>query len=227
MRNAWVFALFLFTFTVGTVGQDPLPTFKAETRSAFVWGEDAPEGAVSSTIPDKLTGNEIHTLRYAGIQVTSQMGFEKVGSGEAGGFLGYTTTIINDTNSRISVRYGGISIDGRLAPPLSIVSQTKKVDKKKLEARKEMVELQKLYCLTSGFLSSDNLFSANASAEAFEVAPGSAMTVSSVIRDPRHYSIRCSTQGCYPTGTMRYSVIVKGQGYIFVWPGRSLVYCGQ
>ena len=208
--------------------QDDPPVIKSEVLSAFVWGEDSPSGAISSTIQDPLTGDAIHTLSYNGIEVSSRMGFERVGVNVVGIFLNYTATIVNGTDSALSVRYGGISVDGRAASPFWIVPRDKKLSKKERKSKPEAVELEKIHCISSGFLSSDNFFSANASSQVFTVAPGSALTVSSVIRDPRNYhSVRCSVEGCYPTGTMRYYLNVRNQNYVFVWPGRSAVYCGK
>lgn len=228
MKRTCIFALAVFSLTPCLFAQDGASIIKSEVMSAFVWGEDSPSGAVSSTIEDPLTGNAIHTLSYGGIEVSSRMGFERVGVGEVGIFLNYTATIVNGTDSALSVRYGGISVDGRAASPFWIVPLHKKLSKKERKSQPDAVELEKIHCITSGFLSSGNFFSANASSQVFTVAPRSALTVSSVIRDPRNYhSVRCSVGGCYPTGTMRYYLNVRNQDYVFVWPGRSAVYCGE
>jgi hypothetical protein len=96
---------------------------KAKVMSAFVRGEGSTSDAVSSTIQDPLTGDSIHTLSYAGIEVSSRIGFESVSTSEIGIFLNYTSTIVNSTDSRLPVPYGGISVDGHSASPLSIVSR--------------------------------------------------------------------------------------------------------
>src|SRR5712664_2067934 len=224
MKQACIFVLAVFAFTPGVFGQDGLPIIKAEVMSAFVWGEDSTSGAVSSTIQDPLTGNALHTLSYGGIEVTSRIGFERVSTNEVGTFLSYTTTIANSTDSTLSVRYGGTSVDGHAASPLRVVPAGKM-----LKSKPDVVELGKIHCFTSGFLSSDNFFffSANASSQILTVAPRAALTVSSVIRDPRNYhSVRCSVEGCYSTGTIRYYLRVDNKDFVFVWPGRSAVYCG-
>jgi hypothetical protein len=227
MKRACIFVLAVFAFTPGVAGQDGGPIIKAEVLSAFVWGEDSPSGAVSSTIEDPLTGNAIHTLSYGGIEVSSRIGFERVSPDQVGTFLNYTTTIINSTDSALSVRYGGISVDGHVASPLWVVPAGEKLSKKERKSKPDAVELGKIHCLTSGFLRSDNLFSANASSRVLTVVPRTALTVSSVIRDPRNYhSVLCSVEGCYPTGTIRYYLTVNAKEYVFVWPGRSAVYCG-
>ncbi|MFZ3330901.1 MAG: hypothetical protein WA197_09745 [Candidatus Acidiferrales bacterium] len=228
MKQAAIFILAVFAFTPSVFAQDGAPIIKSEVMSAFVWGEDSPAGAVSSTIQDPLTGNTLHALSYNGIEVSSQIGFERASATEAGIFLNYTATIVNGTDSTVSVRYGGISVDGRAASSFWIVPRGKKLSKKERESKPDVEELEKIHCITSGFLSGDNLFSANSSSQVFTVAPGSALTVSSVIRDPRDYhAVLCSVEGCYPTGTMRYSLNVRNQNYVFVWPGRSAVYCGK
>jgi len=227
MKQACIFVLAFLAFTPGVFGQDGMPMIKATVMSAFVWGEDSTSGAVSSTIQDPLTGNAIHALSYAGIEVSSRIGFERVSTAEVGTFLNYTTTIVNSTDSTVSVRYGAISVDGHAASPLWVVPAGKKLNKKERKSKPDVVELGKIHCFTSGFLSSDNFFSANASSQVLTVDPRTALTVSSVIRDPRNYhSVRCSIEGCYPTGTIRYYLRVDAKDYIFVWPGRSAVYCG-
>ena len=227
MKWASIFGLAVFAFTPGVFGQDGVPMIKVNVMSAFVWGEDSTSGAVSSTIQDPLTGNAIHTLSYAGVEVSSRIGFERVSTTEVGTFLNYTTTIVNSTDSTLSVRYGGISVDGHPTSPLWVVPVGKKLNKKERKSKPDVVELGKIHCFTSGFLSSDNFFSANASSQVLTVAPRTALTVSSVIRDPRSYhSVRCSVEGCYPTGTIRYYVRIDNKDFVFVWPGRSAVYCG-
>ena len=228
MKQAPVFALAIFVVALATFGQNGVPTIKTEVKSAFVWGEDSPTGAVSSTIQDPLTGNAIHKLSYAGIEVSSQLGFERIGSEEIGTFLSYTTTIVNSTNLQLSVRYGGTSVDGHPASPLRIVLPDKRLTNRERKSKPDMVELRRMRCFTNGFLSANNFFSANASSQVVNVAPGTVATVSFVIRDPRVYhSVLCSVEGCYPTGMVRYYLTVNGQDYVFVWPGRSAIYCGN
>src|SRR5215472_5792244 len=164
MRLACVYVLAVFAFPPGVFGQGSEPVIKVGAFSAFVWGEDSPLGAVSSTIQDPLTGNAIHKLNYAGIEVSSRMGFEGVSPNEVWTLLNYTTTVVNSTESTLSVRYGGISVDGHVASPLSVLSTSKKLKK---SARKsdtdDAVELGKMHCFASGFLPSDDFFSASAS----------------------------------------------------------------
>jgi hypothetical protein len=227
MKQASIFVLAVFAFTPGVFGQDGMPMIKATVMSAFVWGEDSTSEAVSSTIQDPLTGNALHTLSYAGIEVSSRMGFERVSTAEVGTFLNYTTTIVNSTDSTVSVRYGGTSVDGHAASPLWVVPAGKKLNKKERKSKADVLELGKIHCFTGGFLSSDSFFSANASSQVLTVAPRTALTVSTVIRDPRNYhTVRCSVEGCYPTGTIRYYLRVDNTDFVFVWPGRSAVYCG-
>jgi hypothetical protein len=226
MKQACILILAVFAFARCGFGQDGGPIIKAEVLSAFVWGEDSPSGAVSSTIQDPLTGNAVHRLSFAGIEVSSRLGFERVAANEAGTFLNYTTTIVNSTGAVMSVRYGGFSVDGHPAAPVWVVSAGQKLSKKERKSEPGAVELGKLQCFTSGFLSSQNVFSANSS-QVITVAPRTALTISSVIRDPRSYHpLRCSVEGCYPSGTIRYYLKVDDKDYVFVWAGRSAVYCG-
>jgi len=226
-KQARMFVLAFFALPPSMFGQDAIPTIKTEVTSAFVWGQDFPSGAVSSTIRDPLTGNTIRTLSYAGIEVNSRIGFEGIGANEVSIFINYTTTVINSTDSAVSVLYGGISVDGHAASPLSVLPAGKKLSKKELKSKPDFVELGKIHCFTSGFLPPDHFFSVNASSQTLTVVPRSSLTVSSVIRDPRSYhSVQCSVEGCYPTGTIRYYISVDHRDYVFTWLGRSAVYCG-
>jgi hypothetical protein len=228
MKQAFLFVLAVFALTPGMFGQDAVPTIKAEARSAFVWGEDFPSGAVSSMIRDPLTGLTIRKLSYDGIEVNSRIGFEGIGLGQAGVLFTYTTTIINSTDSAVLVVYGGIRVDGYAASLLSILPARKKLSKKELKSEPDLVELGKIHCLTSDFFPSENLFSGNASSQTLTVVPRTSLTVSSIVRDPRRYhSVQCSVEGCYPTGTIRYYISVDHRDYVFAWPGRSAVYCGR
>ena len=225
IKQTCIFALGVFAVNPSVLGQDSVPTIKVEAKSAFVWGEDSRSGAVSATIQDPLTGNAIHTLSYAGIEVSSRIGFERVGTDFPGTLLNYTTTIVNNTDAALSVRYGGISVDGHVASPLWVVPAGTKLSKKELKSKPGAVERGKIHCLTSGFISSDNFFSASTSSQVLSVGARTALTVSSMVRDPRRYhSVLCSVGGCYPTGTIRYYLTVNTKDYVFVWPGRSAIY---
>ena len=222
MRRTLAVTLFL-AFPLLTFAQNDLPTFTAEAASALVWGEDHRSGAVSSSIQDPVTGNAIHKLSYAGIEVSSRTGYERIGLGEVGELLNFTTTIVNNTESELSVRQGGASVDGHVALPLSVVSTNKGLSKRE---RKQVWELARMHCFSSGFLPNENFFSADTSSKVFTVNPKTALTVSFVTKDPRNYSMRCSVEGCFPTGTIRFSVTVNTTDFVFVWPGRAAVYCG-
>lgn len=223
-----LFLLILLGLAPRVTFQNNEPVIKAETLSAFVWGQDSPSGAVSSTIEDPLTGNEIHKLSYGEIEVSSKMGFENVPTGEVGTFLIFRTTIVNNTHARVSVRYGGISVDGHEADPLLFVLPTEKLTRKEHKGKPGTLELGKLHCFANRFLASDDVLSMDRSSQAQGVAPQGALTLSSVVRDPRNYSpLRCSVDGCYPTGTMRYYLHVGAHDYVFTWLGRSAVYCGN
>ena len=224
MRCIFAVTFALLAFTFPTFAQNELATLTTEVASAFVWGEDNRSGAVSSSIEDPVTGNAIHKLSYAGIEVGSRMGYESVGLGEAGELLNFTTTIVNNTESELSVRQGGASVDGHVASALTVVSTNKGLSKKE---RKQVWEIARMHCFSSGSLPNRNFFSTNASSKGFTVTPKTALTVSFVTKDPRNYSVRCSVEGCYPTGTMRYSVTVNTTDFVFIWAGRAAAYCGR
>jgi hypothetical protein len=225
MRRICAVAFFISCSALTSFAQGDSPTFKAEATSAFVWGEDVPRGAISSSIRDPLTGASIPKLTYGGIEVSSRMGFERIGHGEAGAFLGCTTTIVNGTEQTISVQWVGINVDGHQASLLSVAPDHKSSNQR--NSPDNGLHIDKLYCLRSDFLSSDNLFQKDISLKEFTVFPRKSLSVSSIVRDPRSYSVRCSIEGCHPIGVIRYSVRVNKQDFVFVWAGRSVVYCGN
>ena len=213
-----------FLFATSTFAQNNVPTFRVNAASALVWNSDSPENVSSSLVWDPLTGREIHRLSSGGVEVSSMVGFERVSLSKAGSLLNYTTTIANNTDSDVSVQYGGASVDGRAAPPLW-VGPTNKGFKKR--DRKEFWELSKMYCFKGGFSSKENYFSAHEPSKIFTIPPGTAITISSVTTDPRHSALLCSVDGCHVTGTIRYYITVNRKDYVFVWPGHSVVYCGE
>jgi len=91
MRKLIVCVVSLLVVALALFGQNDVVTFKKEVSSAFLWGQDSPGGAISSITQDPLTGDSIPTLSYAGIEVSSRMGFERVSRGQVGDFLGYST----------------------------------------------------------------------------------------------------------------------------------------
>jgi hypothetical protein len=225
MKIAGILVLWSLASSPGAFAQEEAPTFKMEVRSAFVWGEDVPGGAVSWTAQDPLTGVGILKLRYAGVEVSSRMGFEKIRSEQVQEFIAYTTTIANSTNTTLSVEYVGMTVDGHTVPPLSIASKAS--DRKRPKNQPNIVEIEKLYCFRSGFLSDTSFLPATGQPSGLTVAPQHSLTVSSVIRDPRHYPILCSTEGCLPKGTIRYGIRVGSHDFVFIWPGRSIANCGK
>lgn len=224
MRRTLAVTLVFLASTFLTCAQNDLSTFKSEAASTFVWGEDNRSGAISSSLRDPVTGNAIHKLEHGGIEVSSRAGFESIGLGEAGEFLSFVTTIINNTESELSVRQEGASADGHVALPLSVVLTKKGLSKKN---HKQVWDLTRMHCFSNGFLPNEDFFSPKASPEVFTVAPKKALTVSFVTKDPRYYSVLCSVEGCYPRGTIRFSVTVNTTDFIFIWPGRTMVYCGR
>ncbi len=200
--------------------QDDIPTYKTEATNAFVWGEDSRAGAVSSSVDDPITGNTIHKVKHDGVEVSSRAGFERVGTSEV---LSFTTTIVNTTKSEITVRQGGVTMDGHAALPVAVVATKKGLKKKE---REHVMVAGSMRCFANRFLENDEYFSVKAPA-GFAVGPNHALTVSYVTRDPRNSSVLCSAEGCHPKGTMRFSVVVNATVYVFLWPGQAVVACGS
>jgi len=111
-----------------------------------------------------------------------------------------------------------------VALPLSVVLTTKGLGKKE---RKQVWDLARMHCFSNGFLPNDEFFSPNSSSKIFTVTPKRVLPVSFVTKDPRYYSVLCSVEGCYPKGIIRFSVTVNTTDFVFIWPGRSMVYCGK
>ena len=214
----------VFFFAIHTFAQTDVPTFKVHTRSALVWDEVSPANTSSSIISDPLTGREIHRLTSGGVEVSSLVGYERVGLNTVFKLLTYTTTITNNTDSDLSVQYGGAIVDGHTALPLWVALTNKGFRKRD---RKEIWELSKMHCFTTGFSSKENFFSADNLSKTFTIRPRTAQTISSVTMYPRLSSTVCSVDGCHITGTIRYYITVNSRDYVFIWPGRSVAYCGE
>jgi len=226
LRPSCIAALTLWTGSV-LPAQETGTIIKAEVVSTFVWGEDVRSGATSSTLRDPLTGYTIRRLSYGGIEVSARLAYERVSTTETGIFLIHTATIVNSTDAPAIARYGGVCVDGHTVLPPAVPGG-KKVSAKELRKNPDIVELGKINCFLSSYVSADHVFSANPVSRVLTIAPGTALTVSSVFRDPRKYQpLRCSTDGCFPTGTIRYYLTVNGQDYVFVWPGSSAINCGK
>lgn len=224
MRRVILLAFLSFVLH-GLFAQNDVDTFKVDVRNAFVWGDDTPGGAKSWSIKDPLTRTDIFKLSHGGVEVSSRMGFEKLYPQEPVELIAFTTTIANNTQAKLSVEAGGISVDGHLVPLLFVDSR--KSPKSKFNNRTEIVDSGNLYCFTSGFLSSENFFSRVGPQRTLLVDPRESLAVSSVIRDPRPYSMLCSVDGCFPKGSIRYAIRVGGHEYLFIWPGRSIHNCGK
>jgi len=222
MKSAKMTAL-AFLFAMSAFAQNNMPTFKVDTKSALIWDNDFPEDS-SSIVRDPLTGREIHRLRSGGVEVSSLVGYERVSLNTAFKLLNYTTTITNNTDSELSVQYGGAIVDGHTALPLWVALTNKGFRKRD---RKEIWELSKMHCFKTGFASKESFFSADTPSKIFTIRPRTALTISSVTMDPRLSSAVCSVDGCHITGTIRYYITVNSRDYVFVWPGRSVVHCGE
>jgi hypothetical protein len=226
MRPAGFFGLFTVILATCGFAQDDVPIFKTEAKSAFVWGKDVPLGAVSSLVKDALTGSEILNLRHGGVDVSSRIGFERR-QGQTGEVIAYTTTIINNSNENLSVKYGETTIDGRIVAPLFVLSGLTRPHRKRVQVSANSVDIATLYCFSSGFLTDGNFFPLPEQSGTLTVEPQSSVVVSTVIKDPRYYSILCSRDGCLPKGTVAYSIQVGTHDFIFIRPGRTLADCGK
>jgi len=224
MRCTLAVTIAFLAFSTRAFAQKDLTTFKADAASAFIWGEDNQRSAVSSNVRDPATGIAIHKLNHAGVEVSSRAGFERVGSGRPGEYLSFTMTIANTTKTDVALRQGSLSVDGRLARPLRVVLSRKGLNHKQ---REQVLELAEMDCFSSGFLANDVFFSPDAASKGFIFSPQRSLTVSFVTKDPRNYSILRSVDGCYPKGTIRFSVTVNTTDFVFVWTGRSMVDCGR
>ncbi|HEY6371731.1 MAG TPA: hypothetical protein VIX37_14215 [Candidatus Sulfotelmatobacter sp.] len=221
MRHAFSVMLAAFGLSLLMLGQDAIPAFRTEATNAFVWGDDNRAGAVSSSVEDPITGNAIHKVKHAGVEVSSRAGFERVGVSEV---LSFTTTIVNSTQSEIRVRQGGVTVDGHAALPIAVVATKKGLKKREGE---RVLDVASMQCFANRFLENEEFFSAASSTEGFAVRPNHALTVSYVTKDPRYSSVLCSAEGCHPKGTMRFSVVVNATVFVFLWPGGAVVSCGS
>ena len=204
--------------------QDNVPNFKTGATGAFVWGEDNLTGAVSGSIQDPLTGNEIRKISYGGIEVSSSARFELAGLGQSGELVSFTTTLVNSTNSDLFVSHAGARVDGYIALPFPVDLIAQRFSK---THRSKDRELSGLSCLTGGVPASEPLSSPKALPEIIVANPGKSVTISFITKDPRNYSIICSVEGCYPKGATRFFVTVNSTDFVFVWPGRTMAYCGK
>lgn len=218
-----IVALTFLLLRLSTSAQNNIPTFKVETKSALVWDENSLESTASS-IRDPLSGNEIHRLSYDGIEVSSRVGYERVSPSKEDKLINYTTTVANNTDSDASVQYGGVNVDGNMAPPLRVAAGGKGLSKRD---RRDTWDLTKMHCFQTGFASRESVFSSSASTQIFTVRPKTSITISFVTKDPRTSAVLCTVDGCHLKGKVRYYVTVNLRDYVFVWSGRSIVYCGE
>lgn len=223
MNQKPIFALAILVLALSAAAQDDIPTFKTQTSSAVIWDQNSLDQGAASTLRDPLTGNEIHKLSYGGIEVSSRLGYEKISPDQVGKLLTFVTTVANNTESNVAVRYGGVSVDGHVTPPLT-VGPIKNLNSRDHQAT---WDLTKLSCFKTRFASSEMLFSASSSTQVFTIRPKTAVTISFVTKDPRETPVLCSMDGCHIKGTVRYYITVDHRDYVFVWPGRSIIYCGD
>jgi hypothetical protein len=227
MRKLLTCACWTLILSLRANSQADVPKFAVEVRHTFVWGEDAPAGAVSSQIRDPLTGAELRRLKHTGVEVTSRIGFEKLHHEDVSEFIVYSSTIINNTDTELAIESGGIAVDGRLVLPLSVDSNVRAAKQRHSKSGKDAVDIRHLHCFGSGYLSGENFLSQQGNPSTMLVGPQRSLTVSGIIKDPRYYPLLCSVGGCFPKGTIRYSIRVGGHEYMFSWNGGSIVNCGK
>ena len=223
VKQKQIVVLAFLLLTLSTSAQNDIPTFRVETKSALVWDENSLEKTASS-FRDPLSGNEIHRLSYDGIEVSSRVGYERASPSKEDKLINYTTTVANNTDSDASVQYGGVSVDGNMALPLRVAAGSKGLSK---SDRRDTWDLTKMHCFQTGFASRESVFSSSASTQVFIVRPKTSITISFLTKDPRASAVLCSMDGCHLKDRLRYYVTVNLRDYVFVWPGRSVVYCGE
>lgn len=227
MRKLITNVCFVLILTLRAISQGNAPRYTVEVRNMFVWGEDAPAGAISSVIRDPLTRAELRRLRHNELEITSQMGFEKLHPEDAAEFIVFSSTIVNNTTTELAIEPGGVAIDGRLVSLLAVNSSIKGMKQRHSNGSKGVVDIRSLHCFGSGFLSTKDFFPPPGVPSPMLVAPQSSFTVSAIVKDPRYYPMLCSVRGCFPKGTIRYSIRVGGHEYLFSWNGDSLANCGR
>jgi len=220
----WLVALLLPS---PNFAQESTPTFRAEAESAFVWGKDAPHGAVSSIAHDPLTGRALHKLSYNGLEVSSRLGYEAQWLADSKWLakpydvIISVTTVTNNVNAPVSLVYGGASADGR---EISLIGDKSSKQLPHL-GRKTWKEL---LCVQNGSVPSDimilrneqNRSQNNASVSVsrrWNVEPGTATTVSALtaIQQPNR------------TIEYRYFVRVNNKDFVFPWRMDEAQLCGM
>jgi hypothetical protein len=219
-RSALPVIVTIISLSLLTRAQDEVPVFKTQAASAFVWGQNNIPGAVSTSIQDPLTGNAIRSISHDGITVSSRAGFERSGLGRAGELLVFTTTIVNRTDSKLSVRQGRAIVDGRNLFPLPAVT-SKSLAKGEHD---QVHELASMSCFSND-PRPDEIVLASETSSMFTVIPGKELTISLIAKDPRYYSILCSVEGCFPKGAIRFDVTVNSMDFVFLWEGGEMSYC--
>jgi hypothetical protein len=206
--------------------QDSTPTFRTEAESAFVWGQDAPAGALSSTVQDPLTGLARHKLAYKGVEVGSSTGYEDQWVQDSKllrhGYIVVTTstTIVNNTDYPVSIEYGDASANGHTAALIGDkTSKTiPRLDNKKFD---------QLDCYRSSNLMKDaklvnrdpdiNPKGSPAAMNRIVLPPKSAVTIAAATATPEVGSW---------SGYYRYYVRVDHKDFVFPWPMSQMQPCG-
>lgn len=206
--------------------QESTPTFRAEAESAFVWGQDAPHGAVSSIAQDPLTGRILHKLSYNGVEVSSRLGYEAQWMSDSK-YLAHpydvvisVTTVINNAAAPVSAAYGGASADGH-----EVILIGDKSSKQRVRLGRK--PWHSLLCVQSGTVPSDNVIlssdsngpqnSVSLATARWNVQQNSSITVSALtaIQQPNR------------TVEYRYFVRVNNKDFVFPWRMDEAQLCGM
>lgn len=214
----------IIVFSVSSLAQQA-PTFTVEAESAFVWGQDSPNGAFSSAIQDPLTGSPMHKLTYHGVEVGSRLGYEAQWVQDSKHLrhpyevIISATTVVNNTDYPVPVEYGGASTDGRV---IALIGDKTSKAIPRLDNRK----FSQLPCFSSGSFPSEIMFnhssennSTNSSSAAnpLIVQPKASVTVSAVIAVPSWHL----------PSEYRYYVRVSHKDYVFSWAMSEILLCGK
>ena len=113
MKTKIVIAIGSILFLAGAAQAQSI---RVESESAFVWGQDRPGKAVSSSTQDPLTGQNLETMTYQGITISFVVRYPPCSAnlppfskchGET------TLRIVNNSDQDIVVKYGGSSAAGQ------------------------------------------------------------------------------------------------------------------
>lgn len=230
---AVLFAVFL---PAPNVAQESTPAFRTEAESAFVWGQDAPHGAVSSIAQDPLTGRILHKLSYNGVEVSSRLGYEGEWLADSK-WLDHpydvvisVTTVVNDTSAPVSVFYGGATADGHEV----IVIGEKSSKQVPYLARKSWHELS---CIQNGSVPSEVVILSGEQGEVVILAGEQGRSQRGISHSTDHWNVQpgssrdasavTAIQRPNRAAEYRYFVRVNNKDFVFPWRMVEAQLCGN